>query len=178
MEWLRADSGLHAFARTPEREQELLLKIAKNPDSALALAYTPGGEIVGQVTIAPADKWWEGIENFYEVAVEVSSDWRGLHIADKLLAFAVELDAIEDRILLAMGLCWHWDMEGLGLSPHRYRQVIAHLFESHGFLEYGTTEPNVSSEPINILLARIGKRVDQQTTVQFLDRLIPTGLLL
>jgi GNAT superfamily N-acetyltransferase len=171
VERLRPDPGLHAFAHTPEREHELLINIAKSPDSALALAHTTDGEIVGQVTIAPADEWWEGIENLYEVAIEVSSGWRGLKIGEKLLAFALELDALEDMIFFAMGLSWHWDMEGLGISPRRYRQVIARLFGSQGFQEYETTEPNISMEPTNILLARIGSHVDQHTATQFLNRL-------
>jgi hypothetical protein len=149
----------------------LLLSIAKSPDSELTLAHTHIGEIVGQVTIAPADEWWEGIENVYEVAIEVSSRWRGLHLAEKLLAFALELDALEDMIFFAMGLSWHWDMEGLGISPYRYRRLIARLFETQGFKEYETTEPNISMEPSNILLARIGNRVDQQVATQFISRL-------
>src|SRR5204863_3437791 len=52
---LSADRGLRAFARVPERELQLLLGIAERPDSALTLAYTPSGEIVGQVTLAPLD---------------------------------------------------------------------------------------------------------------------------
>src|SRR5438067_1207430 len=47
---LKADQGLHAFARSPEREQHLLLGIAERADCALTLAYTSGGQIVGQVT--------------------------------------------------------------------------------------------------------------------------------
>src|SRR5690349_12546233 len=56
---LRADRGLRAFARLPEREHALLLGLARRSDSRLALAYTPAGEIVGQVTLAPVDAWWE-----------------------------------------------------------------------------------------------------------------------
>src|SRR5947209_20366629 len=52
---LKADRGLHAFARLPEREHQLLLGIAERTDCALTLAYTPTGESVGQVTLAPAD---------------------------------------------------------------------------------------------------------------------------
>jgi acetoin utilization protein AcuC len=57
VERLRADDGLRAFARHPEGEYRLLLKLARNPECALALAYTESGEIVGQVTLAPADAW-------------------------------------------------------------------------------------------------------------------------
>lgn len=172
VERLRADEGLRAFARLPEREWQLLLNIAKSPDCALALAHTPAGAIVGQVTIAPGDEWWEGLDNVYEVAIEVSSNWRSLHLANQLLAFALELDALEDMILFAVGLSWHWDTEGLGMSMYRYRELIAHLFASQGFIEYPTTEPNVRMEPANVFLARIGKRVDARTSSRFLNRVM------
>ena len=172
VERLRADDGLRAFARIPEREHQLLLDIAKSPDCALTLAHTPTGDIVGQVTIAPADEWWDGIENVYEVAIEVSSSWRGQGIAHHILNFALELDALEDMILFAMGLYWHWDTENLGISVYRYRELIARLFGSQGFKEYSTTEPNVSMEPANVLLVRIGNRVDQRNVNQFLNRLL------
>jgi acetoin utilization deacetylase AcuC-like enzyme/GNAT superfamily N-acetyltransferase len=172
IERLQPDSGLNTFARIPEREHALLLNIAKSPDCALTVAHTTAGDIVGEVTIAPADEWWEGIENLYEVAIEVSSHWRGLGIARHMLSFALELDALEDMILFAIGLSWHWDTEGLGISVYRYRELISHLFGSLGFTEYPTTEPNVSMEPFNVLLARIGKRVDQRVASQFLSRLL------
>lgn len=178
VERLHPDGGLRAFARIPEREHQLLLGIAKSQDCALTLAHTSTGDIVGQVTIAPADDWWEGIENVYEVAIEVSTNWRGLKIAKYLLAFALELDALEDMILFAMGLSWHWDMEGLGISSYRYRSLIVHLFESQGFQEYPTTEPNVSMEPANVLLARIGKRIDPSVSSRFMSRLLSTPTLL
>jgi acetoin utilization deacetylase AcuC-like enzyme/GNAT superfamily N-acetyltransferase len=172
VERLTAENGLRAFARLPEREHQLLLTIAKSPDCALTLAHTPMGEIVGEVTLAPGDVWWEGIENVYEVAIEVSSNWRGLGIARNLLAFALELDALEDMILFAMGLSWHWDIEGIGLSVYRYRELIARLFASQNFVEYPTTEPNIAMEPANILVARIGSRVDQRVASQFYNRLM------
>ena len=171
VERLKADSGLHAFARFPEREHQLLLGIAKSPDCELALAHTPAGEIVGQVTLAPGDDWWQGFENVYEVTIEVSSNWRGAGLARHLLAFTLELDALEDMILFAMGLSWHWDTEGLGISVGRYRKMIARLFESQGFVEHETTDPNFSMEPGNILLVRIGKHVDEYVVRRFFTRL-------
>ncbi len=172
VERLVADSGLHAFARLPEREHQLLLGIAKRPDCALALAHTPAGEIVGEVTLAPGDEWWDGLENVYEVAIEVSSQWRGLGIARQLLAFALELDALEDMILFAIGLSWHWDTEGLGLTLYNYREMISRLFTSQGFTEYPTTEPNVRMEPANIFLARVGSRVDARVVSRFFNHLL------
>lgn len=178
IERLTADEGLRAFARLPEREHQLLLSIAKRPDCALTLAHTPAGVIVGEVTLAPGDEWWEGLENVYEVAIEVSSNWRGLGIARELLAFALELDALEDMILFAMGLSWHWDTDGLGLNIYRYRELISRLFATRGFAEYPTTEPNVSMEPANILMARIGKRVDQRVISRFFNHLLSSPNLM
>ena len=174
VERLTVDEGLHAFARLPEREHQLLLSIARRPDCALTLAHTPAGRIAGEVTLAPGDEWWEGLENVYEVAIEVSSNWRGFGVGRNLLAFALELDALEDIILYAMGLSWHWDTEGLGLNFYRYRELIARLFASQGFVEYPTTEPNVKMEPANIFLARVGKRVDQRVVSQFFNHLLST----
>ena len=167
IERLHVESGLQAFARRPEREHQLLLSIANSPDCAIALAHTPTGEIIGQVTIAPLDAWWEGLENAYEVAIEVSSNWRGQGLASQLLAFALELEALEDMLLLAIGLSWHWDIEGLDISPYRYRQMLIRLFASQGFKPYDTTEPDVMMEPANVLLVRIGKRVSARDREHF-----------
>jgi acetoin utilization deacetylase AcuC-like enzyme/GNAT superfamily N-acetyltransferase len=172
VERLTADAGLHAFARLPDREHQLLLNIARRPDCALALAHTPAGEIVGEVTIAPGDEWWEGLDSVYEVAIEVSSNWRKMGVASNLLAFALELDALEDMILFAIGLSWHWDTEDLGMNVYRYRELISLLFATQGFVEYPTTEPNVSMEPANVLLARIGNRVDQEVVSRFYNRML------
>ncbi len=177
VERLRPDRGFHAFTGTPEREHQLMLDIAKSPDCALTLAHTSDGVIIGEVTIAPADEWWEGIENIYEVAVQVSSSWRGMGIARDMLSFSLELEGLEDTILFAIGLSWHWDTEGMRIPLFRYRRLIAHLFTAQGFVEYDTTEPNVSMEPANILLARIGNRVDQRTADQFLHRLMRSAPL-
>ena len=171
VERLTADSGLCAFARFPEREHQLLVDIAKNPDCALTLAHTPGGDIVGEVTVTFGDEWWEGVDDIYEVTIEVSSLWRNAGIARQLLAFSLELDRREQMILFAMGLSWHWDMEGMRMTPLEYRALIARLFASQGFVEYTTSEPNISMEPANIMVVRIGSQVDPYVANRFLKRI-------
>ena len=71
-------------------------------------------------------------------------------------------------LLFAIGLSWHWDMDGLGISPYRYRQLITHLFASQGFMAYDTTEPDVMMEPANVLLVCLGKRVGEREREHFL----------
>ena len=168
---LKADQGLHAFAHVPEREHQLLLEIAEHPNQALTLAYTPGGEIVGQVTLAPADPWWQAVANTYELAIEVSTHWRRLGIARQLLSLALKFDTVEEMILVALGLSWHWDLNGSGLSPFRYRSLLAHILEPYHFFECLTDEPNVGMDPANILLVRIGKDVKREVMDQLFQRM-------
>ena len=177
VEGLRADDGLRAFARFPEREHQLLLGIARRCDSMLTLAYTSTGEIVGQATLAPLDGWWHGIDRAYEIAVEVSSGWRTLGIAHKLLSLALEFESLEEYLILGLGLSWHWDMEGLGLTRFQYRELIARLFAAHGFVDYLTSEPNIRMDPANILLARLGSRLNKQDLGQFFQCLLKSETL-
>lgn len=177
VESLKADGGLRAFARRPDREHALLLGLAQCSDCRLALAYTHSGEIVGQVTLAPADSYWEGLANTYEIAVEVSTAWRNLGIARQLLKLVFEREPLERHIVLGMGLSWHWDMDGLGISRFHYRQVIEQLFACYGFVEYLTSEANIRMDPANILLGRLGSAVDQQTINQFFQRLLQSDTL-
>ena len=168
---LKADRGLHAFTHVPEREHQLLLGIAERPDCALTLAYTSTGEIVGQVTLAPADAWWQGVANTYELAMEVSSSWRRLGIARQLLSLTLEHHALEEMSLVAIGLSWHWDLKDSGLSPFRYRSLLAHILEPYHFFECLTDEPNIGLDPANILLARIGKHVEREVMDQLFQRM-------
>jgi acetoin utilization protein AcuA len=174
---LRADRGLHAFARVPQREHQLLLGIAERPDCALTLAYTPTGEIVGQVTLAPLDHWWQDIGNAYEIAVEVSAGWRKLGIAHHLLSLALEFESLEEYLLVGLGLSWHWDYAGLGITPFHYRELIARLFAAHGFSEYLTSEPNIRMDPANILVARLGSRLAEESMNRFFQRLLQSDTL-
>jgi len=177
VEGLKADEGLRAFARRPEREHQLLLSVARKPENMLTLAYTPTGKIVGQATLAPVDDWWQNIGNTYEIAVEVSSHWRNLGIAHLLLSFALEFEALEEYIILGLGFSWHWDYERLGMSRFQYRAMIARLFEAHGFVEYLTSEPNIRNDPANILLARLGSRLDRDSMNRFFQRLFQSETL-
>jgi acetoin utilization protein AcuA len=177
VERLSAESGLHAFARLPEREYQLLLALARRPDTKLTLAYTPGREIVGQVTLVPAAGWWQDLEFIYEMSLEVSSSWRRIGIARQLVAGALQGEVVEELIILGLGLHWHWDTEGLGLNPFHYRALLARAAAVYGFSEYLTSEPNISADPANTLLVRIGRDVNQKRINQFVGRLLHSDML-
>ena len=174
---LKADEGLRAFARRPEREHALLLSLTRQPETMLTLAYTATGKIVGQATLAPVDSWWQGIGNAYEIAIEVSSHWRKLGIAHQLLSSALEFEALEEFLILGLGFSWHWDYEGLKMSRFRYREMIERLFATYGFAEYLTSEPNIRMDPANILMVRLGSKVEEEQVNQFFQRLLQSDTL-
>jgi acetoin utilization deacetylase AcuC-like enzyme/GNAT superfamily N-acetyltransferase len=177
VERLHADEGLHAFARLAEREKALLKRIASGPECELVVAHTPDGQLIGQVSICAADDWWEGIPDLYEVAVEVSSNWRGLGLSKALLRFALEPNYFDDVMLFALGFAWHWDLEGMGLGSMAYAQMIRRLFESVGFEKMAANEPNLHLDPANIFLARVGRNVSPEIAGLFHARLrAPTSL--
>src|SRR5258708_31558327 len=65
VESLRADNGLRAFSRLPEREHQLLVDISKRSDSVLTLAYTLSRAIAAQATLAAAEAGWAGVGQTY-----------------------------------------------------------------------------------------------------------------
>jgi acetyltransferase (GNAT) family protein len=177
VESLQVDEGLRAFARRPEREHHLLLSIAQQPENRLTLAYTATGNIVGQASLASLDGWWQDIGNAYEIAVEVSTGWRKLGIARHLLTLALEFETLEEYLVLGLGLSWHWDYAGLGMSRFHYRELIARLFAAHSFTEYLASEPNIRMDPANILVARLGSRLPQESMNRFFQRLLQSDTL-
>ena len=174
---LQADEGLRAFALLPEREHQLLLTLARNPETRLTLAYTATGKIVGQATLAPVDAWWQGIGKTYEIAVEVSSGWRKLGLAHQLLSLALGFASVEEYLILALGLSWHWEYKELGMSRFQYREMIDNLFAAHGFVEYLTSEPNIRVDPANIFLARLGSHFEVGSMNRFFERLLYSDTL-
>jgi hypothetical protein len=94
-----------------------------------------------------------------------------LGIARQLLSLTLEHPVAEKMILVAVGLSWHWDLKGSGLSPFRYRSLLAHVLEPYHFFEFLTDEPNVEMDPANILLVRIGKHVEREVMDQLFQRL-------
>jgi acetoin utilization deacetylase AcuC-like enzyme len=168
---LRVAPDMHAFTRKPEREARLLRQIAERPEANLTIAYTPAGEVVAEVTLAPADGRWAASDSFYEAAIAVARSWRGSGLAEALLDLAFSADYVENLIVVALGLSWHWDLENLGITAKAYRDVIVRVFGSAGFRPYVTDDPDINASDANVLLARIGSKVSMELEDEFDRRL-------
>jgi acetoin utilization deacetylase AcuC-like enzyme len=169
---LTLDSGLSAFGHSPGHEKVILHRIASRAESDLTIASTPEGTVVGQVSIAPPVGRWVDLPGIMEVAVEVAPAWRRSGVARRLLTFALDRDAVEDLILLALGLSWHWDLDGSGIPASRYRELVVRLFSAAGFSAHETDDEEVRAAPENVLLARIGSRVGPERVSEFERKLL------
>jgi acetoin utilization deacetylase AcuC-like enzyme len=159
LERLQPDPGLAAFTRRPEREHAVLVHVAHTGHGSVAVAHTDSGAIVGDLVLSTGADWWRDLTGVYELSIETSRGWRQLGIARGLLDFCMQAPWVEHMILLAMGLDWHWDLQGTGLDAAGYGDLLRNLLLPAGFREVRTSEPNVAMHASNLLLVRIGTRV-------------------
>ena len=160
-----------------QRQKEALVNIARQPEGNVVVARTEDGTIVGFVTILspdPKERWGRAqIPGLLELGgIEVAPAWRGMGVARKLLEATFGSGEYDDRIVFATAYSWCWDLEGLGMSIARYRQMLADVFGPFGFETYVTDDPNIRCYPGNVLAARVGPRAPLKLLRRFLDLLV------
>ena len=162
--------GLVAF-RPPAQQHKALIEIAALPEGRI-LIVRDANQIVGYVTYLypdPLERWSQGkIENLIELgAIEVIPKFRGGGVGKTLLRVSMMDDAMEDYIILTTEYYWHWDLKGTKLNVWEYRKVMEKMMNAGGLEYYATDDPEISSHPANCLMARIGKRIDQDSVQKF-----------
>lgn len=166
--------GFHEdlVAFRPAKEQhKALIKIADFPEGRIIIARREQ-TIVGYVTFLypdPIERWSEmKMPDLIELgAVEVIPEYRGYSIGKGLLQLSMLDDAMEDYIIITTEYYWHWDLKGTGLNIWEYRKIMEKMMNSGGLQYFATDEPEICSHPANCLMARIGKRVSQQSIEKF-----------
>jgi hypothetical protein len=119
---------------------------------AVDLPFLP---IVFEGAVLP--RRWQRLPDARELgAIEVIRPLRGTGLARALLAAMVSGGRLDDKIVLAEGLSWHWDHEASGLSSRDCRARLLSLFLGAGFRKYATDEPEIRQSPDNFLVARVG----------------------
>ncbi|MGN7388342.1 GNAT family N-acetyltransferase [Sporosarcina sp. SAFN-015] len=167
---LEFHNDLIAF-RPPEQQHKALIEIADLPEGRI-LIVRDMNKIVGYVTYLypdPLERWSKGkMENLIELgAIEVIPKFRGGGVGKALLEVSMMDDAMEDYIIITTEYYWHWDLKGTKLNVWEYRKVMEKMMNAGGLEYYATDDPEISSHPANCLMARIGKRVDQESIQQF-----------
>ncbi len=161
---------LTSFRPSPQ-QHKALIEIADLEEGRILIARDQN-MIVGYVTYLypdPLERWSHGkMVNLIELgAIEVIPKFRGAGVGKSLLRVSMMDDAMDDYIILTTEYYWHWDLKGSGLNVWEYRKVMEKMMNAGGLEWYATDDPEISSHPANCLMARIGKRVDQDSIQQF-----------
>ncbi len=157
--------------RPAKQQHEAIIGIADLPEGRILIARD-NNMIVGYATFLypdPLERWSEGnMENLIELgAIEVIPKFRGSGVGKALLKTSMMDDAFEDFIVITTEYYWHWDLKGTGLNVWEYRKIMEKMMQAGGLEYYATDEPEISSHPANCLMAKIGKRVDQESIQKF-----------
>lgn len=157
--------------RPAKKQHKALVGIAKLDEGRIIIIRN-GETVVGYVTYLypdPLERWSEDqIENMIELgAIEVIPSYRGGGIAKSLLQVSFMDDAMEDYLVITTEYYWHWDLKGTGLNVWDYRKMMERVMQSVEFQYYATDDPEITSHPANCLMARVGKRVKNNTMERF-----------
>lgn len=169
--------GLCAF-RPASQQKKALVEIAALPEGRVVIARRQQ-QVVGYVTYLYPDsleRWSRGhMHDLLELgAIETTRDFRGMGVAKALLALSFQDNHMEDYIVFSTEYYWHWDLEGTGLSLWKYQEMMKRIMGSVGMQVYATDDPEITSHPANMLMARIGSRVPLESQEKF-HRLRFTG---
>lgn len=157
--------------RPSKQQQKALVEIAKLEEGRIIIIRN-NETVVGYVTYLypdPLERWSEDqIENMIELgAIEVIPSYRGCGVGKMLLQVSFMDDAMEDYLVITTEYYWHWDLKGTGLNVWDYRKMMERLMNSVNFEYYATDDPEITSHPANCLMARAGKRVNNNTMERF-----------
>ena len=173
---LKPDSGLGDFAHYSSliKRLDVLAEIASSKDGRVVIASvsSQGREVVIAYTASqypgPRERWAALGDLMYEMAIiEVSRNYRGLHLSSIILKAIMDDDFFEDKIAYMNGFSWHWDLDGSGLTLAEYRRMIHGMLKTRDFQEYPTNEPNIAIREANLFMARVGSRVSQKDRRRF-----------
>lgn len=170
---LRLDSGLGRFPHYCSiiQKPEAFKEVAARRGAQVTLAVMEPNVVTGYLACwyPPEGERWAAMGDLmYEMgAIEVSRNFRGLHIAHRMLELTLADDFFEDKIAFMQGLSWHWDLEGSRLTAAQYRQILMKLCSPFNFREVYTNEPNVALRVENIMMVRVGSRVSPDDYKRF-----------
>jgi len=162
---LELENGLGHFAHYSSiiRNVDSFEKAAQRRGGRVTLAVLGPSLIVGYGLCwypDANDRWSLLGDLMYETAaVEVSRNFRGMGLARLIMDVTMDDDFFEDKITYMMGLSWHWDLEGKGMTSGEYRRLMMDLYRRYGFREVYTNEPNIALRPENVMMIRVGSRV-------------------
>jgi len=166
---LQMSPDLNIF-REPQKQLKALAGIAGSDDGYIYIARNHN-TVMGYVTFHNPDKYsrWSCHKNILELgAIEVSPQCRGQRVGKRLLKHAFSNNPIiEDKIVITIEFCWHWDLDNTKLDIWKYQKMLSNLFGSVGLERVPTDDPEILEHIANVLMARIGSRVSEEDIAKF-----------
>jgi acetoin utilization protein AcuA len=164
LERLRVAEGFGAIARSEDVPAMFARTLAARGTITAALH---DGVLVGYAADLPflpvewdggrIDRRWDALPEARELgAVEVAAPFRNRGIARDLMRALADGGRLDDFIVIAEALQWHWDLASAGADVWEYRRRLMRLLESAGFRRFDTDAPEVAEHAANFLAARIG----------------------
>lgn len=168
LESLEFDENLNNF-RIARKQKKCLCEIADSPDGLIYIARFCN-TVVGYVTFHNPDPYtrWARHPLVLELgAIEISPLWRRYRLGRNMLRHAFSNPLMKSRIVVTMEYCWHWDLEGSGLTLWNYQKMLTRLFGTVGLQKVSTNDPEIMEHPANVLMACIGEGVPEEFVEQF-----------
>ncbi len=169
---LKLSEGLNFFR--PARRQHLALVELAGQDDGLVFVASIAHKIVSYVSFQKPDyPWWQDrcLPEVIELGgLETDLSWRKMGITTTLLDYIFnnpKFTYFEDFIVIAVQFVQSWDLNNTGLAPWAYREFMLKLFGKYGFTTWETIDPEVREHPCNLLLARIGEKIDRSCITAF-----------
>lgn len=157
---LMISEDLNVF-REPQKQKLALIDIAKSSDGLIYIVRYKN-LIVGYVTFHDSDNFsrWCKHPNILELgAIEISPAWRNHKLGKKILKLAFSNPIMQEKIVITIEFCWHWDLDNTGLDIWKYQKMLSSLFGSVGLIRIPTDDPEILEHIANVMMARIGSKV-------------------
>lgn len=157
------DAGLDVF-RAPAKQEAAVARLARDP-AAFVWVVEQGDATIGYLTVQPPDpveRWGTlrrgpGGDATYEIgAIEVAPRARGAGHGSALLDAAFGGGRFDDAVVLAVLYAWHYDLARRGLGALQVRRALQRFYARVGFETRTTTDPDITEDPANALLVRVG----------------------
>jgi acetoin utilization protein AcuA len=166
------DSSLDMF-RKPALQKYALIDIA-NDGGCITVAINEQSIIGYAVFHHPSEVESWGKDTTGKLielgAVEVSQQFRGQKLAERLLVETFNTGIFDDTIVFATMYFWHYDLKRTGLTDFAYKRLLEKLYRKAGMVPFATTDPDIKSSAANQLMARVGPNAPAEVKAEF-DRL-------
>ncbi len=172
LENFNMDSGLNNF-RQAKKQYEALKYIAGEMNGLVFIASHRETIISYLVFLKPEyPRWAKAAENelpeLLELgAIEVSMMWRDEGLGKGILKYAINNYDFEKHIIISIEAVCNWKNIGPDVSLWEYREMVRKVLGHIGLEPRETDEPEVLEHPANMLTARIGEKVSQESVEKF-----------